>query len=153
MKPVLLVAAGALVTTLAFPPFGPGVLVVVGVVLFLLGLRRVEHPIHGFWAGFAYGTLFIGTLMWWLTRLHPAALALAPLEGLFFGAYGWWLTGQRDRTPMAWWALATGGWAVMEVFRYRVPYGGMEWGAVGSALSDGRSPATRRRWWEPRVSP
>lgn len=138
MKPVLLVAAGALVTTLAFPPFGPGVLVVVGVVLFLLGLRRVEHPIHGFWAGFAYGTLFIGTLMWWLTRLHPAALALAPLEGLFFGAYGWWLTGQRDRTPMAWWALATGGWAVMEVFRYRVPYGGMEWGAVGYALSDGR---------------
>src|SRR5690606_15775077 len=40
VKPVLLVAAGALVTTLAFPPFGPGVLVVAGVVLFLLGLRR-----------------------------------------------------------------------------------------------------------------
>ncbi|HEX6946043.1 MAG TPA: apolipoprotein N-acyltransferase [Acidimicrobiia bacterium] len=136
MKPVLLVVAGALVTTLAFPPYGPGLLVVAGVALFLTGLRHLEKPVHGFWAGFAYGTLFIGTLMWWLVRLHPAALVLAPLQGLFFGAYAWWLTGQRHRSTVAWWALATGGWAVMELIRYRVPYGGMEWGAAGYALSD-----------------
>jgi apolipoprotein N-acyltransferase len=138
VKPVLLVLAGALVTTLAFPPYGPGVLVVAGVALFLAGLRRLDRPVHGAWAGLAYGAVFIATLMWWLKNLHPAALVLAPVEGVFFGAYGWWLVSQRRRPPVAWWALATGGWAFMELWRYRLPYGGMEWGAAGYALADAR---------------
>lgn len=141
MKPALLVVAGAVVSTLAFPPYGPGLLVVVGAALFLWALRLVRTPAHGFWAGFAHGTLFIGSLMWWLSRLHPAALALAPLQGLFFGAFGWWLARQKHRSPLAWFGLAVGGWALMELARYRIPFGGMEWGAAGYALSD--SAATR----------
>lgn len=144
MKPALLVVAGAVVTALAFPPYGPGVLVVAGLALFLWGLRSVATPAQGFWAGFAYGTLFVGTLMWWLTRLHPAALVLAPVQGVFFGAFGWWLSRHRRLAPAHWAVLAVGGWALVELLRYRVPYGGMEWGAAGYALSDlfiTRSPA------------
>lgn len=37
---------------------------------------------------------------------------------------------------MVWLVLAVGGWALMELVRYRIPYGGMEWGAAGYALSD-----------------
>ncbi len=144
MKPVLLVVAGAVVSTLAFPPYGPGVLVVAGVAQFLAALRLVRTPAQGFWAGFTYGTLFIGTLMWWLARLQPVALVLAPVQGIFFGALGWWLARQRRLAPAHWAVLAAGGWALMEQIRYRVPYGGMEWGAAGYALSDlpvTRSPA------------
>ena len=32
--------------------------------------------------------------------------------------------------------FAVGGWAIMEVVRYRFPVGGQEWGAAGYALSD-----------------
>lgn len=136
VKTALLVVAGAVVTTLAFPPYGPGVLAVAGVTLFLAALRLAGTSAQGFWAGFAYGTLFIGMLMWWLARLHTVALVLAPAQGVFFGVLGWWLARHRRLDPVHWVALAVGGWAVMELVRYRVPYGGMEWGAAGYALSD-----------------
>lgn len=136
MKPALLVGGGALVTTLAFPPFGPGLLVVAGVAMFLAGVRSLTTPRHGFWAGFGYGTLFIGTLMWWLSRLHWTALVLAPVQGVFLGALGWWLVRHRRLAPAHWAVVAVGGWALMELVRYRIPYGGMEWGAAGYALSD-----------------
>jgi apolipoprotein N-acyltransferase len=127
---------GAVLSALAFPPFGPGVLIPLGVALFLAAARSVSTPRRGFLAGFLYGTLFIGLLMWWLVRLDWTALALAPLQGVFFGALGWWLARHRSAPPMIWVVFAVGGWALMELIRYRIPYGGMEWGAAGYALSD-----------------
>ncbi len=144
MKPALLVVAGAVVSTLAFPPYGPGVLIVAGAALFLWSLRLVSSSSQGFWVGFTYGTLFIGTLMWWLARLHWTTLVLAPVQGVFFGLLGWWLARNRRMAPNQWAVLAVGAWAVMELVRYRIPYGGMEWGGAGYALSDlhlTRSPA------------
>lgn len=136
MKAILLVVVGAAVSALAFPPFGPGVLIVVGIGLLLTAVRLVPTPRQGFVAGFLYGTLFIGLLMWWLMRLDWTALALAPLQGMFFGPLGWWLARHRGRPPVVWLTLVVGGWALMELVRYRIPYGGMEWGAAGYALSD-----------------
>ena len=136
MKAILAVLVGAAVSALAFPPFGPGVLIPLGIALFLTAIRLVPTARQGFLAGFLYGTLFIGLLMWWLIRLDWTALALAPVQGVFYGALGWWLTRQRDQPPVVWLALAVGGWALMELVRYRIPYGGMEWGAAGYALSD-----------------
>jgi apolipoprotein N-acyltransferase len=144
VRTALLVVAGAAVSAAAFPPWGPGLLVLAGVGLFLAALRVETIPHRGFWAGFAYGTLLIGFHMWWLARLHPAALGLAPVQGFFFGAFGWWLVRRQEERPLVWWGLATCGWAVMELVRYRVPYGGMEWGAAGYALADNvatRAPA------------
>lgn len=136
MKSALLLLTGVVVSVVAFPPFGPGWLIPIGVGLFLAAVRSVGTPRQGLLAGFAYGALFIGLLMWWLSRLHWTALALAPLQGVFFGIYGWWLTRQRARPPAAWLVLAVGGWSLIELLRYRLPYGGMEWGAAGYALSD-----------------
>ena len=56
------------------------------------------------------------------------------LQTAFFAAYGWWLARYNERSAGTWFLLAVGGWAVMELIRYRFPVGGFEWGAVGYAL-------------------
>ncbi len=138
MKNVLLTVAGAGISVLAFPPFGPGVLIFLGVALFLRALLEVESAKQGFWIGGLYGLVFFGGLMWWLGLLDPLALILIPIQAVFFAGYGWWMGRYRDGTPIHWFAAAVGGWAVMELLRYRIPVGGQEWGALGYALSDTR---------------
>ena len=136
VKAVLLALAGALLSVLAFPPFGPGVLIVPGVALFLSALREVRSGAVGFWVGFGYGVAFFGGVMWWLAELELIALVLVPAQALYFAAYGWWLTRYNDQPSGVWLSLAVGGWAVMELIRYHFPVGGLEWGSAGYALSD-----------------
>ncbi len=136
MKASLFALLGAVVSILAFPPYGPGWLVVVGVALFLASLRMAESPRAGLLLGSLYGLVFFGGLMWWLVRLELIALILVPVQAAFLAIYGWWLARYGDQSHAAWWGLATGGWAVMELIRYHFPVGGLEWGAAGYALSD-----------------
>lgn len=136
VKAVLLTLAGALLSVLAFPPFGPGLLILPGVALFLWALREASSRAVGFWVGFGYGVAFFGGVMWWLAELELIALVLVPAQALYLGAYGWWLTRDNDQTSGVWLSLAVGGWAVMELIRYHFPVGGLEWGAAGYALSD-----------------
>jgi apolipoprotein N-acyltransferase len=76
-------------------------------------------------------------LIWWLSELCLiAVIPLVIVQGAFYAAYGWWLAGYNDRPAGVWALLAVGGWALMELIRYRFPVGGFEWGAVGYALSD-----------------
>ena len=137
VKAVLLAAAGAVVSVLAFPPYGPGWLVLLGVTLFLVALRLVDTPKRGLIVGAVYGLIFFGWLLAWLAQLELIALILVPVQAAFLAAYGWWLTKYNDRSPGAWLVLAVGGWAFMEMIRYYFPVGGLEWGATGYALSDG----------------
>ncbi len=127
---------GAVVSVLAFPPYGPGWLIVGGVGLFLASLRMAESPRMGMLLGSVYGLVFFGGLMWWLIRLELIALILVPVQAAFLAAYGWWLGRHHQRSPAAWLGLAVGGWALLELVRYHFPVGGLEWGAVGYALSD-----------------
>lgn len=127
---------GAVLSVLAFPPYGPGWLVVVGVALFLASLRTAESPRMGALLGSLYGLIFFGGLMWWLIRLELIALILVPVQAAFLALYGWWLARYGDASPGIWLGLAVGGWAVMELVRYHLPVGGLEWGAAGYALSD-----------------
>lgn len=136
VKAVLLALAGAALSVLAFPPFGPGLLIVAGVSLFLTSLRLVESRQQGLLVGVIYGLAFFGGFMWWLSELELIALILIPVQALFFAAYGWWLAGHEDESPVTWLLLAVGGWALMEVVRYHFPVGGLEWGAAGYALAD-----------------
>lgn len=136
MKPLIAVAAGATLSVLAFPPFGPGVLVVPGVTLFLIAIRLCSSRRGGFWAGALYGLMFFGGVMWWLAELELLALILIPVQALFFAVFGWWLVRHNGTTPGVWLVLTVGGWAVMELIRYHAPVGGLEWGAAGYALSD-----------------
>ena len=137
VRAVLLVIAGAVISVLAFPPFGPGWLVVVGVTLFLTGLRLAEDRGKGLSLGAIYGLTFFGGLLWWISGL--GVIAVIPLvlsQAAFLAVYGWWLVKYNDRSPSTWLLLAVGGWAVMELIRYHFPFGGLEWGAAGYALSD-----------------
>lgn len=136
MKAVLLAAAGAVISVLSFPPYGPGWLILIGVTMFLTALRLVESRIQGLLVGAAYGFVFFGWLLSWLAQLELIALILVPVEAVFFVAYGWWLVKYNNRSPGVWLTLAVGGWALMELIRYQFPTGGFEWGAVGYALSD-----------------
>ena len=133
---VLLALIGAVASVLAFPPFGPGLLIIPGIAMFLTGLRLVKSRGQGVLAGAVYGIAFFGGLMWWLAELELIALVLVPVQALFLAVYGWWLTGFRDDGPGRWLVLAVGSWGVMELIRYHFPVGGLEWGAAGYALSD-----------------
>jgi len=136
MKSLLVSLAGAVVSFLAFPPYGPGLLILPGVALFLWALHRVDDRRQGFWLGFVYGLVFFGGFMWWMAKLELIALVLIPVQALFCAVYAWWLTGHTDEAAGNWLVFAVGGWSVMELIRYHFPVGGMEWGAAGYALSD-----------------
>lgn len=136
MKPLVLGLVGAVLSVLAFPPFGPGLLVIPGIALFLGALRMAESRRHGLLIGSIYGLTFFGGLLWWLAELELLALILVPVQAAFVAMYGWWLSRYNDRAPGTWLILSAGGWAVMELIRYHFPVGGFEWGAAGYALSD-----------------
>ncbi len=133
----LLVFAGAVISALAFPRIGPGWLILPGIALFLAGLRMAGSRAQGLLYGALYGLTFFGGLIWWLSEL--GLIAVIPLvieQATFLAVYGWWLARYHDRSAGTWFLLAVGGWALMELIRYRFPVGGFEWGAAGYALSD-----------------
>ncbi len=133
---MIIAAFGAVFSVLAFPPFGPGILIVLGLALFLWALLEVETGRQGLWVGFLYGLVFFGGFMWWLVNLELLALVLVPVQASFYAVYGWWLGRYHEERPGRWLTLAVGGWAFMELIRYHFPVGGLEWGAAGYALSD-----------------
>ncbi|HUG08698.1 MAG TPA: apolipoprotein N-acyltransferase [Acidimicrobiia bacterium] len=136
MKAVVLAVIGACLSFLAFPPYGPGVLIFPGLALFLWALLEVGNRRHALWVGFLYGLVFFGGFMWWMAKLELIALVLIPVQAVFFAFYAWWLASHGEQGPGKWMVLAVGGWSVMELIRYHFPVGGMEWGAAGYALSD-----------------
>jgi apolipoprotein N-acyltransferase len=133
----LLVLAGAVISALAFPRIGPGWLILIGVALFLAGLHMAKSRTQGLLYGAVFGLTFFGGLIWWLSELGLiAVIPLVIVQAAYYAAYGWWLARYNDRSAGTWLLLAVGGWALMEMIRYRFPVGGFEWGAVGYALSD-----------------
>jgi apolipoprotein N-acyltransferase len=134
---LLLIVGGAVLSALAFPRIGPGWLILPGIALFLAGLRTATTRIQGLAMGAVYGLVFFGGLLWWFVELGlVAVIPLVLLQTSFVTAYAWWLAKYNDRSPGTWFLLAVGGWAVMELLRYHIPFGGFEWGAAGYALSD-----------------
>ncbi|MEX0863585.1 MAG: apolipoprotein N-acyltransferase [Acidimicrobiia bacterium] len=137
MAALLLVLAGAVVSVIAFPPFGPGWLILIGAALSLTGFRQVSGRAHGLVAGSVHGLVFFGGLIWWIGEL--GLIAVVPLvifQALYHSFYGWWLGRYHDLPGERWLLLAVGGWGLMELIRYHIPLIGMEWGALGYALSD-----------------
>ncbi len=134
---IVLALVGAVVSVLAFPPFGPGWLVVAGISLFFLAIRQAADRREGLTVGLVYGVAFFGGLMWWLSKLGIiAVIPLVLVQAAFLVGYAYWLSGRGDDPPLVWFTFAVGGWALMEMVRYRFPVGGLEWGAAGYALSD-----------------
>ncbi len=137
MIQVVVAALGGLIAALAFPPFGPGVLVVLGVALLLWSFRTAPTRSVGTWSGVSSGILFFSVLMWWSTEL--GLIALIPLVLLmsgWFALLGWLVTGYRSARPGSWLLMAVGAWSLMELLRYHFPFSGLEWGGAGYALSE-----------------
>ena len=135
-----MVVAGGVVSALAFPRIGPGWLILPGVALFLTGLRMAAGRGRGLLFGGLYGVAFFGGVIWWLSELGLiAVIPLVIIQAAYPAAYGWWLARYNERPAGSWFLLTVGGWALMELVRYRLPFNGFEWGAAGYALSD--------QWW------
>ncbi len=133
----LLVVAGAVLSALAFPRFGPGWLILPGTALFLAGLRLARSRGQGLGYGSLHGLVFFFGVIWWIGELGlVAVIPLVVVMAGFHALYAWWLAKYNDRSPATWLALAVGGWALMELIRYRFPFHGFEWGAAGYGLSD-----------------
>ncbi|HEY5890939.1 MAG TPA: apolipoprotein N-acyltransferase [Acidimicrobiia bacterium] len=137
MIQIVIAALGGSIAALAFPPFGPGVLIVLGVALLLWSLRNSPRRSIGVWSGVSYGIPFFTVLMWWSTEL--GLIALVPLVLLmsgWFALLGWFVTGYRSARPGSWLLIAVGAWSLMELLRYHFPFSGLEWGGAGYALSE-----------------
>ncbi|HSK06248.1 MAG TPA: apolipoprotein N-acyltransferase, partial [Acidimicrobiia bacterium] len=133
----LFVVVGGVVSALAFPRIGPGWLILPGVALFLTGLRMAGSRARGLLYGGLYGVTFFAGVIWWLSELGLiAVIPLIIVQAAYPAAVGWWLGRYNGRPQGTWFLLAVGGWALMELVRYRFPFSGFEWGATGYALSD-----------------
>lgn len=136
MIPLAVAVLGGLVSALAFPRFGPGILILPGIALFLWALRQVESRRRGFVVGMAYGFVFFMGAMWWSIELGLIALIpLALVQSLWFGGLGSVMAGFRRFSGQNWVVAVTGLWAVIEFARYHFPFSGLEWGGAGYALS------------------
>ncbi len=128
----VLACVSGLVLTLAFPPFGWLPMAVIGPALFLVAIRRTRSIGGAFVVGVLFGSVFMGTLMWWLANLGFEALAgLIVAQVAFFGLFAMFVYSFRGQTGWQWVVAVSGGWAAAEFARARLPFGGLEWGALG----------------------
>ena len=134
MIPYTAAIAAALLMWLAFPPFDIGILAFIAPAPFLWGLRRVESGPGAIAVGFTYGAVFFGLLLWWISVLGFVAwIPLTFWMATLSAAYGLLVWSFRMWPAARWWLIAVGGWALWELVKAYVPFGGFPWGAVGYA--------------------
>jgi apolipoprotein N-acyltransferase len=136
MVSLFVAVAAALLALLGFPPFGLGFLTVPAIAMLLWALRKAPSRSVAILAGAAYGIVFIGLLMWWISRTEEIALlALVISQAPFLAGFGWFVFSRRDLPLWAWTGAVTGGWALMEFLRGWIPFGGLTWGGLGYSLA------------------
>lgn len=105
---------------------------VAGPALLFLALRHAKTLVWAVASGLAFGIVFMAVLMGFLVNLGwEAPVGLVVSQAPFYAAMGgavWIMRANRD---WKWVMFATGLWTAMEFTRARVPFGGLEWGAVG----------------------
>lgn len=122
----------ALLMWAAFPPLGWGVLAIVAPTPLLAALRRVESRRGAALIGFSYGVVFYSLLVFWVKE--TGFLSLAALVLLMAGystVYALLVYRARNWGPTSWWLMAVGGWALVELVRLHLPFGGFSWGLLG----------------------
>ncbi|MFO7547448.1 MAG: apolipoprotein N-acyltransferase, partial [Acidimicrobiia bacterium] len=137
VRSLLAAVAGAVLSILAFPPYGIGGFIVPALILFLVSIRWASRPSAAWAAGWTYGLISFGFLFPWLGELGVIAfLPLLVVQAAYPAVYARLLFGARGWSAGRWWAAATGGWALMELARERFPIGGFPWGMAGYPLGE-----------------
>jgi apolipoprotein N-acyltransferase len=116
----------------SFQPLGWAVLAPVALTPLLAGLRRVETGRGAAAIGFAYGVAFYSLLLFWVKETgYLSVVALVLLLAAFSTVYALLVFQARRWGRTAWWLTAIGGWALIELVRVHVPFGGFSWGLLG----------------------
>jgi len=136
LLPYLAALASALLMWAAFPPLDIGLLAFVAPIPLFWALRRVERGFDAAMIGFLWGTVFFGTLLFWISILGFVAwVPLVLLMASYFAVYGFIVWLFRLWPAWRWWLIVVGSWAVIEYVRARFPFGGFPWGNIGYAAS------------------
>lgn len=116
----------------SFQPLGWAVLAPVALTPLLAGLRRVETRRGAALIGFSYGVAFYTLLLFWVKETgYLSLVALVLLMAAFSTVYALMVFWAKRWGRTAWWLTAIGGWALLELVRVRVPFGGFSWGILG----------------------
>jgi apolipoprotein N-acyltransferase len=117
----------------AFEPHGLSWLAVPAVAVLLLALRGLSLR-AGFVVGSGFGIAYYAVLVPWLSVIGgDAAIALAVLEGLFYGLFGA-LASQAQRIR-GWLLWVPALWVATEFATASVPFGGFPWGRLAWAFA------------------
>jgi apolipoprotein N-acyltransferase len=130
---IVAVGAGALLG-LSFEPHDHPWLAVAAVPLLLIALNGVSKK-GGFLVGSGFGITYYAVLVPWLTIIGgDAAIALAILEGLFYGVFG--VFASQLLKHKLWMVWVPSLWVATEYATSSVPFGGFPWGRLAWAFAD-----------------
>ena len=116
----------------AFQPLGWAVLAPVALTPLLAGLRKVKTGRGAAVIGFSYGVAFYSLLLFWVKETgYLSLVALVLLLAGFSTIYAALVFWAKRWGRTAWWLTAIGGWALIELVRAHVPFGGFSWGILG----------------------
>jgi apolipoprotein N-acyltransferase len=142
LRVLLAIAAGGLLG-LAYEPYDLPWLVLVAVPALLFALRGTSMR-AGALVGAAFGITWYAVLVPWLSIIGgDAAIALAVLEGLFYGVFGA-LAGPVMRIR-GWQVWVPALWVATEYATASVPFGGFPWGRLAWAFA-GSEPGHFAAW-------
>jgi apolipoprotein N-acyltransferase len=137
-----LLLLGVALLTLSFAPFGQFYFSWVGLVPWLLVLRRVRSQRAAFCWSWLAGIIFFTANMWWLWNVTgPGMVALMFLQGLYWAVAalvirGAGLLGREAtpaRSPLASVLLIASTWVAFEWLRGNYPLNGLPWLFLGHA--------------------
>ncbi len=151
-----LILLGALLTFLSFPhpldlslrPWGAP-LAWVALAPFFLAIRKTR-PCQTAWAGFLFGFLMFGAILYWIALLREAEnlkvwgwFALTAIMACYTALFGFVFARLRPGPGQAGSLLTAALWTSMEFLRGSQPFGGFPWGQIGYA----HSPSPALLYW------
>lgn len=140
--------AGGAVLAAAFPPYGLPYLLPLGVALLLSALNGSTNARQAFYFGFAAGSVFFGSTLFWLANVFgAAALSLCAILAVFVGLFAAgfvWLRRRLPRVPAP--LIAAVLWTGIEYFRSELFALRFGWMGLGYAVVDRPALAGLASW-------
>ena len=137
MLAIVISGLSGLILVAAFPPIGWGWVTVPAMAGFVWAQTRVTRQRDAWFSGLAFGLVFFGFLFPWIAELGVIALIpLVVVQALFPMFFTRALFAFKAASPLRWWLAAIGGWALFELLRLRIPFGGFGWGLLGYPMGE-----------------